>query len=149
MLRSKHQILSRTPQMHNRRSDKFDFYRECSTNPPLFVQTNPISKTPKITTNPVLTKDYGKTAPPARPQNEPKRTQTNPKQTQFLARQGPPKPKQTQTNPICRPSGGRQAGTNSKRSGDPCGAASQISQTGDHTNPLPADKRWIGGISVD
>jgi len=73
--------------------------RESSTNRPLFVQTNPISKTAKISANPVPTKDYGNEGPSARPKNEPKRTQTNPKRTQFFTRQGPSKPKRTQTNP--------------------------------------------------
>jgi len=72
-------------------------------------KTNPISKTPKISANPVSTKDYANEGHFRTDENEPKRTQTNPKRTQFFARQGPPKPKRTQTNPICR--GGAMAKT--------------------------------------
>ena len=97
----------------NSKSAKLYFCRESSTNRPFFVQTNPILSAfypPSVWRaggfkTLYFTKDYGTTAPPAAPENEPKRTQ-------FFARQEPSKPKRTQTNPIYRGGASGEAGTN-------------------------------------
>jgi hypothetical protein len=78
--------------------------RESSTNRPFFVQTNPISKTPKISPTSFFTKGYdnhtpsgtGKTNP-----NEPKQSQSDPHFSPASGPQSQNKPKQTQSNPIC------------------------------------------------
>ena len=101
MIRSKPILvrLRRNPCVLGPVSCPFDLCRESSTNRPLFVQTNPTSKTAKINATLFSTKAYDKTTLFEPTENEPKRTQTNPKRTQFFARQGPSKPKRTQTNP--------------------------------------------------
>jgi hypothetical protein len=103
MLRSKHQILNRNSQPLNRRSDKFDFCREPSTNSPFSCKTNPICTNRQYDLASLLTEAYVKNAkfsPPKANPNKPKQSQYDPHFSPVRGTQSQSKPKQTQSNPI-------------------------------------------------
>ena len=102
MLRSEHQILNRKSQIVNRRSDKFDFCRESSTNSPFSCKTNPISKNPQYALSSFSTKAYGKNArfsPAKANPNKPKQSQSDPHFSPVRAYRSQNEPKQTQSKP--------------------------------------------------
>jgi len=145
MIRSKPILvrLRRNPCVLGPVSCPFDLCRESSTNRPLFVQTNPTSKTAKINATLFSTKAYDKTTLFEPTENEPKRTQTNPKRTQFFARQGPSKPKRTQTNPKQTQFFARQGPSKPKRT--QLVAAKPMAKP-ERTQPVAAKPACPGGV---